>query len=151
LALGLETVQKKGVNGMPRVVWSDEAASTRTRTTMYGPADLLLGPSSPTRSAMFTCLREAYQFGTSIEKEKSNSNSDYMSQLGLYLDLTGNVTGCGKAWSKARMTPGAAVTAEELVSRTRISNAWSRGDTVVKAFKGGFSWALKVCSLLPKC
>jgi hypothetical protein len=74
-----------------------------------------------------------------------------MSQLGLYLDLTGNVTACGKAWSKARTTPGAAVTAEELVSRTRISNAWSRGDTVVKAFKGGFSWALKVCSLLPKC
>ncbi len=151
LALGIETVEAKGVNGMPRVLRSGVAAGTRTPTAAHGPADLLLGPSSPTRPAMFTCIREAYQFGSSIEKERSNSDSNFMSRLGLYLDLTGNVTACGKAWSNARTAPGGAITAQEMLNRQRTSVGWSRGDTVVRAANRGFTWVLKACSFVSRC
>jgi hypothetical protein len=108
LALGLETVAAKGVDAAPR----------------------LLGGTSPTRTAMVTCMSDAYKAGSSIAKERANSNSDYMSRLSLAVDLGGNVTSCGKAFSKARATPGAAVTAEEILARSRTSTLWTKGNNL---------------------
>ena len=106
LSLGLETAASKGADAAPR----------------------LLGGTSPTRTAMVTCMSDAYKAGSSIAKERSNTNPDYMSRLSLAIDLGGNVTSCGKALSKARATPGAAVTAEEMLSRTRTSVLWKKGN-----------------------
>jgi hypothetical protein len=88
----------------------------------------LLGNGSPSRTAVLTCMKQAYDVGNQVAGANVSNRLERFENL---LGLAQNVTGCGKAVSAAQLEEARpTLTLDEMARMTRSSARWKAADSL---------------------